>query len=95
MPRQKTAAEAAAGKLVSAVQKVWIEQAGEPEARLSEEMLHRSHLLLHAAKQCTLSTELGDKSVAEWLGADWVRANPRVLPAIARLQRLVNAAVRQ
>jgi hypothetical protein len=50
MAKTRSEIETAAGKLTSAIQKVWSNEAGEPEAKDSEEVLHQSHDLIQAAK---------------------------------------------
>jgi hypothetical protein len=78
MPRSRTPVEAAAGKLVSAIQREWGEEAGEPTSAASEEVMHACHLLLQTAKNGSIPTLLGGRSVAEFLGERWVREHPRV-----------------
>jgi hypothetical protein len=80
MPRCRTPVEVAAGKLVSAVQREWGEEAGEPTSTASEEVMHACHSLLQAAKNGSVATLLGGRSVAAFLGEGWVRKHPRVWP---------------
>lgn len=49
MPRDRTSLEKAAGKLISAIQKEWTAELGEPQADASEATMHASHSLLQAA----------------------------------------------
>ena len=87
MARTRTPLEAAAGKLVSGIQKEWGEEVGEPSSPVSEEVMHTSHSLLQsAAAHGSLSPVLGSASIVEFLGAEWVRAHPRVLPYIQALE---------
>ena len=90
MSKTRTQQEALAGKLISAVQKCWSEQAGEPQAEESEKVMHASHSLLQAAKAGTLEELLGKKSVIERLGLEWFQANPSALPSALALQESVN-----
>jgi hypothetical protein len=63
-------------------------QAGEPCAEISENVMHRSHALLQAAKQGSISTVVGAGTVADFLGKRWVRTHPKVWPHIQVLEAL-------
>jgi hypothetical protein len=54
MPRQRTALEYAARKLISSIQKEWSAEAAEPQSKESEAVVDRAHLLLQAAKASEL-----------------------------------------
>ena len=84
MSKERTPLEAAAGKLISAIQKEWLEHSGEPGSEISEEVMHTSHELLSAAKAGSLEG-LSASSITEFLGSTWVEAHPRVLPFIEAL----------
>lgn len=86
MPRNRTPLEAAAGKLISAIQREWSAEAGEPSSEISENVMHRSHALLQAAKQGSISSVVGAGTVSDFLGKHWVRAHPRVWPHIHVLE---------
>jgi hypothetical protein len=88
MPRNRTPLEVAAGKLISAIQREWNEEAGEPYAEISENVMHRSHALLQAAKQGSISTVVGAGTVSDFLGKRWVRAHPKVWAHIQVLEAL-------
>ena len=88
MPRNRTPLEVAAGKLTSAIQREWSAEAGEPCAEISENVMHRSHALLQAAKQGSISTVVGAGTVADFLGKRWVRTHPKVWPHIQVLEAL-------
>ena len=94
MGRFRTPQEKAAGQLISAVQKVWGDYAGEPGAQVSEDAMHRCHDFLLAAKQGTLVSLLNGQSVADYIGPAWVRRHPQVLPAIRALESLINKSQR-
>jgi hypothetical protein len=81
--------EVLAGKLISAIQGIWSERAGESEAPASERIMHASHGLLQAAKQRNLGPTLGTRSVIDYLGAEWFHANPSALPYALALQESV------
>ncbi len=82
MPKQKNEIEAAAGRLISSIQKDWISELGEESAPESEEVMHTSHHLLQAAKANTLASLLDGRTIAQFLGTSWVGRHPRVIPAI-------------
>ncbi|MFE1572907.1 hypothetical protein ACFIQG_13940 [Comamonas odontotermitis] len=86
MTRSRTGLEAAAGKLITAIQKEWHIEAGEPGAVASENVMHSAHLLLAASKSGSIASVIGSGSISTFLGAQWVEAHPRVLPYIAALE---------
>lgn len=87
MPRHRTPLEAAAGKLIVAIQKEWGSEAGQPWAARSEAVMHSAHALLQAAsKEGSIESVIGPGSVRTFLGWEWVDAHPTVLPYIADLE---------
>ena len=86
MGRSRTESEIAAGKLVSAVQKVWGQYLGEPGAEVAEEVMNLAHELLKASSAQAMSEILGDRSVAQFLGETWVARHPSVNRAIDNLE---------
>jgi len=92
MPKKRSDLEAAAGVLVSAIQKEWTAEIGEDSASESEAVMHNSHGLLQAAKAQSLSKLLGERTVAQYLGESWLKRHPKVLPAVRELQILVKGA---
>ena len=86
MTRTKSPLEAAAGKLISAIQKEWFDEIGESSADESEQVMHTSHGLLHGAKTGSIAGVLGGGSVPEFLGSKWVAAHPNVWPFIKALE---------
>jgi hypothetical protein len=90
MPKERTAIEAAAGKLISAVQREWGAEAGTPEEKLSEQVLYRAHDLLQSAKADSLCAKLGSHGVADYLGASWVGQHLSVMPMIKELESLLS-----
>ncbi len=87
MTKHRTELERAAGKLISSIQSMWHDEAGEPESADSEQVMHKSHGLLAAAIRGSLTSELGGSTVADYLGQSWVSAHPQVWPAIKALER--------
>ena len=75
----------AAGKLTSAIQKIWNEQAGESAANVTEDIMDKSHALLVATRSEAVSV-LGGLSVTQYLGETWVRAHPEIKVQIAALE---------
>lgn len=88
MPRSRTPLEIAAGKLTSSIQRQWSNEAGEPSADISENVMHRSHLLLQAAKHGSIASVIGTGTVSDFLGKRWVHAHPNVWPHIQVLEAL-------
>jgi hypothetical protein len=58
--------------------------------KASEEVMHQSHYLIQAAKAGNIVQFLSGKTVSQFLGSEWVKAHPDVLPEIAKLQSLIN-----
>ena len=86
MPAKKSDVRKAAGKLVSAIQKEWELELGEPGAAVSEEVMHNSHDFLKANTSEELAQILNGRTVAEFLGVQWVRVHPSVLQFIKKLE---------
>lgn len=86
MKAYRTPLEASAGRLISAVQREWHAEAGERSSADSEEVMHSCHVLLQASKRGCLSVTLGQKNVAQFLGAHWVAAHPNVAAAITEFE---------
>ena len=86
MTPQRTAQEAASGKLISAIQKEWTAELGEPCADQSEQAMSRAHDLLQAAKTGAVRECLNGQTVAQFLGQNWVMQHARVLPSITKLE---------
>jgi hypothetical protein len=87
MANSRTPIETAAGKLISAIQKEWHFEAGEPESATSENVMHAAHELLGAALTYgSIASVIGSGSVSKFLGEEWVQAHPRVLPYIVALE---------
>lgn len=94
MARQKSSLELAAGKLISAVQKEWNRHAGEGDIeRQSEEVVYKAHDLLKAKTPEAIKALLGEKSVAEHLGKDWLSSHPQVMQYVGILENeIANSA---
>lgn len=82
----RTAQQIAAGQLISAIQKEWMAEMGEPASTHSETVMNRAHELLQAASENRLHELLQECSIAEFLGHDWVATHPGVVAAIKALK---------
>ena len=89
MPRSRTEVQRAAGKLTSAIQKVWGEELGEAGAKVSEEALHISHTILQACSAGSLNQALAGRTISEFIGQTWVHRHRGVQAAI----RVLEAAI--
>ena len=90
MARSKSEFEIAAGKLISAIQKEWGKELGDPEADISENVMNAVHVLLKSRTIEEAKKILGSLTVAGYLGELWVRQHPDTLPAINRLEKLLS-----
>jgi len=89
MRRRRTPIESAAGKLVSAIQKEWGDELGQPASAVSEEVMHASHALLQAAaREGSIASVIGRGTIASFLGIKWVETHPKVLPYIQAVETL-------
>lgn len=87
MSATRTPQQTAAGQLVSAIQKEWIAEMGEPAAAHSEQAMDRAHEILQAVTQNRLHELLQEHSIEEFLDKDWVTAHAKVMPAIKALKQ--------
>ena len=81
-----TPIEIAAGKLISAIQKEWTAELGEPCAAQSERAMNRAHDLLQAAKTGKVAECLHGQSITQYLGQSWVQQHAAVMPFITSMQ---------
>jgi hypothetical protein len=91
MARTRTDIEWAAGKLISAIQKEWAQELGTDAARESEVVLEKAHDLLQGTKGASLSSTLGNKSILQFIGPDWVAMHPSVAPFVEQFAMLIDA----
>ncbi|GAB1267004.1 hypothetical protein NBRC116493_02570 [Aurantivibrio infirmus] len=85
MPREKSRSEKLAGKLISTIQKVWSEQAGEPEAEESEIIMSLGHNLLQARSAENMKKILNGRRASQYIGDIWLQKNPSVKPIVSEL----------
>ncbi len=89
MPKEKSESERAAGKLISAIQKEWGLEIGEPVAEQSELVMGLAHELLQARNAASMRNVLGSKSIKEFLGSNWVQSHGGVELAILELEAAI------
>jgi hypothetical protein len=90
MTKHRTEAEAAAGKLISAIQKEWGEELGDPVAGESEDAMSKGHDLLKAAKERQIQKLLNGGAIADYIGRSWVGRHRSVIPAIEALEEAIS-----
>ena len=86
MTKSRTKVEAAAGQLISAVQKDWGAELGESQAVASDDVLDKAHELLQAAKARNLGELLNGRTVAEFMGELWLERHPSIKAAVSFLE---------
>lgn len=91
MPRNRTALEQAAGKLILRIQQEWMLELGEPAAADSEQVMNRAHDLLQAASARRPGLGLQQQSIGEFLGRQWLHGHPGVQPFVNDLAALVQS----
>jgi hypothetical protein len=79
MPRKRNPVGIAAGKLILAIKEI----TAESDDGLAQMTLDRAHTLLQASQSASVINLLDGRSVADFLGAEWVDAHPSVHPSIA------------
>lgn len=78
-----------AGKLISAIQKEWGEETGEPFSIESEDVMNLAHTLLQARNANGMLKILGEKTIQNFLGKLWVENHPSVKPEIHNLEMAI------
>lgn len=89
MPKKRSDYQKAAGKLISAIQKEWGNESGEPTEEFSEDVMGAAHILLQAGTEEKAKEILGPLTVRQYLGDVWVQGHPRVKPAISVIEELL------
>lgn len=86
MTRSGTPLEAAAGKLIAAIQKEWDAEIGETESGVSEKVMHEAHALLQAASKFgSITNVIGSGSVSTYPGEPCLRPARSKLRLFAHL----------
>ena len=86
MPRRRTPADIAAGRVIRAVQRVWSEYAGTDEGYIAESVTERAHAIHQAIIANNLSQTLAGRTIRQYLDEDWVTFYPDVDEAVRRLE---------
>ncbi len=86
MPRIGTSLRAALGRLISAIQKVWGTELGEPCAEFSQDVMSRAHLLLQAGDKEQIVKTLDGLSLPQFLGEVWLQRHPEIKPFVASVE---------
>lgn len=82
MPLKRNPVALAAGKLILAIEKQH-NAAGDPADDVAlKKVLGRARTLLQAAHASSATNLLSGRSVAEYLGVEWVDAHPEIKPSI-------------
>ncbi len=89
MPKKKSDFQRAVGKLISAIQKEWGDQLGNPNAEFSENVMNAAHDILQAGSPEKARELLGPLTLRQYLGDVWVQAHPNVKPAISAIEDLL------
>jgi hypothetical protein len=82
MPRKRNPVGIAAGKLILAIQKECNEVVGQPDAALTQKVMHRARVLLQASESSSVPNLLDGRTVVEYLDPAWVEMHPSVKPHI-------------
>jgi hypothetical protein len=94
MPRERTPYQASVGRLISAIQKEWGDEAGTTVAAFSEDAMGAAHQLLRAGNPAAAREILAGLPVAAYLGDLWVRRHPSVRAFIEEVEKQLFADVR-
>ena len=86
MPRARTPLQAAIGRLISAIQKVWGTELGEPYAEFSQDVISKAHLLLRAGNKEQIIKTLDGLSLPQFLGEVWLQKHPEIKPFVASVE---------
>lgn len=87
MPRSRSAVESAAGKVISAVRKVWTYRLGTDQAAMAEATMNLAHDLQAAVRKHQLTELLSGRTVRAYLGEDRISSHPGVDEAVRKLER--------
>ena len=85
MKRQDTALQRALGRLLMAIQAEEMRALDTPAWSATHAALGRAETLYWSAKHASLQATLGELSVRQYLGLEWLSRHPRVLPALQEL----------
>jgi len=87
MPRIKTQSAKAAGMLIKAIDRVWMEAIEEGGgAKVAEDKLGMAHNLLQASTAEGMRNILGKKSMQQHFGNLWIESYPKIKQAVKNLE---------
>jgi len=86
MARSRTVPEVAAGKLVSAIQKVWAECTGTEEGKEAELVMKRAEDLLWGIRRGNLESILANASARAFVGDRWIAQHISLEAAMKELE---------
>ena len=73
MSKKRSEFELAAGKLISAIQREWLDESGESTFEFSNDVLDAAHRLLQCRTPEVARQLLGARTVEQFLGEVWIR----------------------
>jgi hypothetical protein len=88
MKRKRTSADIAAGRLISAVQKVWTEYTGTDEGYIAEAVMNRAHDIHQTIIAQRLPEILAGRTIRQFLDEDWITFYPDADEAVRDLESL-------
>lgn len=89
--RQRTPLDAAAGQLISAIQKVGNRQWDDMDrVHFVEAVMNRAHQVLEAAIRDELPQLLAGRSMSQFLDAGWLLSDPGVGTAFRTLESMLD-----
>ena len=86
MKREDTGLQRALGRLLMAIQAEEMRALDTPAWSATHAALGRAEILYWSAKHASLPATLGEQSVRQYLGLEWLSRHPRVLPALQELE---------
>lgn len=86
MANSRIEPEAAAGKLIRAIQKEWRSEAGRSESVASKAVMHSAYDLRQASKSGSLATVIASGSVSSYLGQPMGSGASAWSPVLRRLK---------
>jgi hypothetical protein len=79
-------------KLISAIQKQWMEELGEPEAPATEAALQSAQRLLTAIRDGSIARLLADGTIGQHLGGSWIATHPWAKPHVQKIESAIRTA---
>lgn len=79
-------------KLISAIQKQWMEELGEPDAPVTETVLQNAQQLLTAIRDGSIARLLAEGTIEQHLGASWIASHPWAKPHVRKIEAAISTA---